>query len=146
MQTRAAGLLQSYAARLCDLAAILEAEHQSLVEKNLEKLEDSTVKKQTLLQDIAKLEQERESLISNMDLEPEILKTDQSLIHLNSHIKTLLDKVKLQNEVNGAIIEVSRQFNQRLLGILLGNGDKNSLYDARGKNSLCPGNQSVARI
>ena len=141
-----AGLLQGYAAKLRELVCVLEEEHQSLVEKNVEKLEGSTAKKQSLLQDIAVLEQERDALSRTMGRDPEVLKVDQSLNRLNRQIKDLVDNCKYQNDLNGAIIEVSRQFNHRLLAILLGTEEKDHLYDATGKNSISAGNQSVARI
>lgn len=146
MQSRIADLLQGYAAGLRELVGVLETEHHSLVEKNLVKLEDSTIKKQSLLQDIAVLEQELDDLSRTSDFDPEILKVDQSFNQLNRQIKNLVNECKNRNDVNGAIIETSRQFNQRLLAILLGNEEKDHLYDAKGKNSKSPGNQSVARI
>lgn len=145
-QERLIDLLKHYVIKLKTLIEILEQEHISLNERNISALEQCTEKKQELLKDISVLEQERDCISQCIEIDPDALKADKSFTQLNDQIKTLLNECRHLNEVNGAIIGISSQFNQRMLEIMIGNSEQGDLYDAAGKNATKLSNQSVARI
>lgn len=145
-QDRLFDLLKHYASKLKALIVILEKEHDSLDERNIKALEQCTEKKQELLNEISMLEQERDSLNQCIEIDTDKLKADKNFTQLNDQIKTLLNKCRHMNEENGAIIEISSQFNQRMLEIMIGIPEQGDLYDAAGKNATKLSNQSVARI
>lgn len=137
-------LLDRYSGKLESLVTALEEEHTSLNERNITSLQQSTAKKQDLLKDISGLEMERNQLNKDFQLTPDNLPAD--IEKLNSRIRELIEKCKVMNETNGAVIELSSQFNYRILEIMLGSGEENQLYDSNGKNSAKLANNSVARI
>ena len=69
-----------------------------------------------------------------------------AILFFKKRIKTLIEGCNKQNQINGAIIDISNQFNQRMLNIMLGKGSTNNFYDPNGKSEPDITKNSVARI
>jgi flagellar biosynthesis/type III secretory pathway chaperone len=65
----------------------------------------------------------------------------------NRTLSSLLKKCSDINTVNGGIVEISKQFNQRMLSTILGTpADEGDLYNAEGNNSANKLKQIFAKI
>ncbi len=141
-------LLNHYVHHLEELITTLEVEHDSLCNRDLDALEQCTVRKQDLLTQLATLKQESnttpEHTASSGSDKPEA--EDMALNELKARIRSLLETCQHQNEINGAIIDVSSQFNQRMLEIILGVNGTDNTYDSDGKSSNQLSGHTVAKI
>ena len=149
-QERFLDILNHYDQQLENLIKLLHEEHESLRTRDIACLEKCTKNKHKLLQQLETLESKRKQL--NKQLLDQIKDgstndpTSQEIIDLNNRIQLLLDNCRHQNEINGAIIEISRQFSQQLLGIMFGAPPSESIYNSAGQNATQFPGQSVARI
>ena len=139
-------ILNQYAGHLDTLVKLLEEENNYLRQRDITGIEKCTQNKQTLLEKLEYLEQERNRLCQFSNINIQDNSQDIVLKDVNTRIKSLLDKCNHLNELNGAIIEISGQFSQRLLGIMFGETFSDNLYDANGKNSTQTPAQTLVRI
>ena len=124
--------MDEYIYQLNELTALLEQEQEALMSRDYTCLNECTERKNALLEKLAVFEVELQSM-KNPGQQDEIT--------------SLLKKCRELNEINGGIIEVSRQFNQRMLRTILGgSGEGDNTYDAGGQNAGMGPSQVVARI
>lgn len=134
--------LEQYSDNLEDLILQLDEEHQALKDRDITTLEDSTQKKKEILQQLEAMDHENNITNRLLVDHPD----NKNVLFAKDRIKGLINDCRRQNDINGAILDLSNKFNQRMLGILLGKNTDNKLYDAAGKNSSNNTTQSVARI
>ncbi len=137
------GLLDEYSAVARDLLEILGKEQAALAARRFDELDDVTKSKQSLIEKLQDLEIARKQSESRAseDLQVEIRQL------FREKLGSILGCCRDANLVNGGIIELSRQFNQRLLAIMLGNSNGDpELYDKRGENTDHRTNQIFAKI
>lgn len=124
--------LTSYSDRLEELLGLLREEHAALTGKDSAALEQCAEAKHLLLSEL-----EKQSVGSDeMNTLDPVLK---------ERIKSLLEQCRQQNRVNGAMIDASRRFNDRMLQIMLGSTSGSFIYDAAGKNSARLPAQTITR-
>ena len=117
--------------QLHTLMGLLETEQQALKLRNFEEIETCVKDKESILCRLEELERKRVQLMQSPGEETRLL----------------LEKCRDLNKVNGGIVEVSRQFNQRMLDTLLGSSKaENSLYDAAGNKPAHSHRQVMAKI
>jgi len=119
---------------LQSLMDVLEAEHEALRNRDFDCLTSCTQQKEVLLGRLAGLEPRVRGVPGDDGF------TDRAAAEL-------LRKCRELNNVNGGMIEASRQFNQRMLNILPGReGQEGELYDAAGNNAAGKPGQEFAKI
>ena len=124
--------MDDYISQLNELAGLLEREQEALKSRDYTFLNECTERKNELLERLVAIDGGL-STVENPGQRTEIT--------------SLLARCRDLNEVNGSIIEISRQFNQRMLHTILGgNGEDNDLYDAEGQNAGTGPSPVVARI
>jgi len=143
IQFRARQLLQNYVATLEDLAGVLQDENLALLDRNFSALELNTGRKEELLRLLADLDRDRDQMLSDTAVDPAQIRNNEPFAQLNRKILATAGACREQNEINGAIIEISSLFNQRLLELMLGKSGQERLYDAKGKDQNGHG-QTVA--
>ena len=128
---------------LKELVELLEQEQTALKNREFESIVACTKEKEGLL---AKLEQlDTQRLAFAQQHKPAFATELQS--SMNDKISSLLQKCRDLNIVNGGIVEISKQFNQRMLNTILGAAAQDdNLYDATGNNSGNKLKQVFARI
>ena len=143
-------VLNHYAQQLESLIKLLHEEHASLRARDIASLEKCTTQKHKLLLQLETLESKRKQinkqLLEQSKGGSNDNPTSRELIDLNNRVQLLLDDCRHQNEINGAVIEISRQFSQQLLGIMFGAPPSESIYNSAGQNATQFPGQSVARI
>jgi len=136
-QPRLFGLLNQYANQLNELRDLLDEEHSVLKNRDITRLETCTKKKNSSLADLESLDKEIK----------ELRETDRTNFSgLDDRIQALLQECRLQNEINGAMIDISNQFSHRILEVILGGSSSGGIYDAGGRNSTELPAQTVAKI
>ena len=136
-------LVDNYSSVASELLDLLEIEQQALAQRQFDEIDRHTQTKVALIQNLEQLETTRKNL------ESQATEGEQQEIRqiLRDQLGNLLNNCRESNLVNGGIIELSRQFNQRLLTTLLGvQGEDSSLYDERGENTDTKANHLFAKI
>lgn len=139
--------LDQYAGKLEQLISVLRNEHESLNSKDIAGLEQCTQRKHEILSELEQLEAIRTEADSqqhhggNSESIP-----GNHLDEIKDRIKNLLEECRHLNETNGAIVDISKQFNQRLLEVILGKPSAADTYNATGKNDSRLPTQTVAKI
>lgn len=144
-QGRLTSLLQLESTTLNELHAVLTREHIALKERNSESITLLSEEKNTLLNNLEKLDQERQFFLQN-DMQNNTQPVSNEISQLNSEIELCLDKCKKQNNINGSIIEMSKLFNEKMLDIICGNPDRKTTYGATGKNNTDKNQHSLGRV
>lgn len=128
---------------LKELVELLEREQTALKNREFESIAACTEQKEGLLSKLEQLETQR--LAFAQQHKPAFATEIQNSI--NDKISSLLHKCRDLNIVNGGIVEISRQFNQRILNTILGAAaQEDNIYDAAGNNSGNKVKQIFARI
>lgn len=146
-QARFIELLKQEASALADLHGLLMKELTALNDRNSEKITELAKSKNSLLNKLGVLDKQRQLYIEN-DEHP-LYKNDtfsNNIEALSNEIQTSLDKCRHQNNINGAIIEVSQLFNEKMLDIVCGNSDEEVTYSASGKNDQKNNQRSLAHV
>ncbi len=142
-------LLDKYSGQLEELIIILKEERETLHSRDIAALEICTTRKQQLLENIARTESERTIVGRQLDelkLTKENLAKNKEYQQLSERNNSLLEKCRKLNETNGAMIDISNQFNKRMLDIMFDTNGNHSIYDAEGKKPAQSSAQTVARI
>lgn len=143
-------ILTGCATQLDKLVTLLQEEHEALTARDVTAVQACTVRKHELLAQLEILDQQRNKASVLLDNHNEAVNngvaTKDDFTELKQQIKTLLDKCRHQNDINGAIIDISTQFNKRILDVMLGGSSSESLYDSAGRKSRTNPYQSVAKI
>jgi len=136
-------LTDGYTRHLNELLELLQLEHDALKNREFETIRECTAQKEVLMNKLEQLDAQRK--IIEQQVEPAT--TSEMRTYFSEKIASLLKKCSELNTVNGGIVEISKQFNQRMLHTILGapvqNGD---LYDAGGNNSGNKLKQVFAKI
>lgn len=136
-------LSDSYLAHLQELFSVLEQEHRALKQREFDSLDASSTKKSAMLAGLERFEAQRQQLLAASDA---ATRSDIEQV-FNEEIRALLGKCQDLNRINGGIIDISRQFNQRMLHTILGaSGEDHGLYDAAGYNTDRRPGQAFAKI
>ena len=125
-------LVDNYASHLQDLIELLENEQEALKNREFDAIRECTGRKEFLLVKLEQLDLQR----ITMEQDTDTFTLSDVRQHFKAKISALLKKCNDLNSVNGGIVEISRQFNQRMLESLLGaTTENNDLYNASGGNS-----------
>ncbi|MFQ5661348.1 MAG: flagella synthesis protein FlgN [Gammaproteobacteria bacterium] len=151
LQERLFDLLHQYADQLAGMISLLNEEYDCLCARDVPALERCTEKKNRLLAQLSSIERDRNAVSSQLsctiaEKDNNEATTSGDFKVLNEKIRSLLENCRDLNEVNGAIIDISCQFSQRLLHTIIGDSADKATYDSSGRNpaQLLP--QTVARI
>lgn len=132
-----------YALHLNELLELLQLEHEALKNREFENIRACTERKEVLLSKLEKLEAQRITI--EQQLQPQA--SSELRTRFNEKIASLLKKCSAMNMLNGSIVEISKQFNQRMLNTILGvSAQDDNLYDAAGNNSGNKLKQIFAKI
>lgn len=136
-------LLDSYSTVIDELLELLSKEKEALGNRQFQYLESCTREKESLVAKLEELETSRRAMENSADSEGK----EEIRREFNSQLGSSLKRCTDFNLANGGIIELSRQFNQRMLGIMLGSSaEENKLYDAQGDSTEGKPNQLFAKI
>lgn len=101
------------------LLKLLDAQYQSVMNKNVFELEAMVDKMKETSKDIAKLEVERRKLVGSDSMKDLVdLYGDEELDTEFRQIKILLEAIKLQRETNDLLIRQQMSFNNQILNII----------------------------
>ena len=136
-------LADKYAEHLHELLELLHLEHDALKNREFENIRACTKQKEILLRSLEQLDAERVMIEQQADA-----KTTKELHScFRGKIAALLKKCSEMNSLNGGIVEISKQFNLRMLNTILGASTNNAeLYNAKGINSSHRLKQVFAKI
>jgi len=137
------------------LAATLEQEHEVLGQRDAEKLDEVVALKERQLEGLSNLSQERTAIMQAAGYAADksgfqaALEADTSgrLSALWQSIEEALKKCQHQNQVNGKLLDVSKQQTQELLSLLLGQEANGSgLYDQSGNTTNSFGRNTSVKV
>ena len=117
----------------------------ALKKRDAESISALAIEKNSLLNDLEKIDQERQHFIQNSHAS-ENQPVSNEIDLLSNEIENCLNKCKKQNSINGGIIEMSKLFNEKMLDIISGNPAKESTYGASGKNNSAKNQHSLGRV
>ena len=121
--------------QLIQLITLLEKERLLLKARNILELEPLIAQKQQLLQDIANIDKE----ISDNTNERSLIVKNGQLYPQRQELEELLSKCKAQNELNGKVISLSLESNNRFSNLLNNALNRNNItYDNKGKTHTSP--------
>jgi flagellar biosynthesis protein FlgN len=136
-------LADSYTRHLNELLELLQLEQDALKNREFETIRECTTQKEVLLSKLEQLDTQRKVI----EQQAEPVATTEMRTYFSEKIASLLKKCSELNTVNGGIVEISKQFNQRMLNTILGTPAQDSdLYDAGGNNSGNKHKQVFAKI
>ena len=136
-------LANEYIQQLNALLKVLEEEQEVLKNRQFVRITACAEQKEALLLHLEQLDTQRLAL--TQQLQPAFAVEIQN--NFNSKIALLLNKCRDLNMVNGGIVEICRQFNQRMLDAIFGVvAPEHNVYDADGNNSGYNSNQVIAKI
>ncbi len=136
-------LADDYAGLLHELLELLQLEQGALKSREFDNIVSCTEQKEILLSKLKQLDRQR--LDMEESVEPSVALEMRN--RFKQIVSSLLEKCNDINVVNGGIVEISRQFNQRMLNTILGTSvENNELYDAGGGNSGNKQTQVFAKI
>lgn len=132
-----------YVSNLNRLEEILLSEQEALKTRDFDRVNHCTTEKETLLNKLAELESHRLDIDNGLSVYNSVLFSKT----VKNKITKLLQRCRDLNLTNGSLIEISKQFNRRLLNILLGRQEQElDLYSADGSSSNTSGIQMVTKI
>ncbi len=136
-------LADDYAHHLHELLGVLKLEHEALKDRKYDNIRACTEQKEILLGQLAQLEAQRKTIEQQADP----LDVTEIRTHFKERIAPLVEQCGELNTLNGGVAEISRQFNQRMLNIILGgSADDDDLYNATGNNMSNKLSQVFAKI
>ena len=144
-QGRLKSLLQQESSTLEDLYETLMKELIALKERDADSVTLLSQEKNTLLNELQKLDTERQLYLQSSFSKASAGVTDE-INQLTNEIEACLKKCKKQNSINGGIIEMSKLFNEKMLDIICGNADKETTYGSTGKNNTDKNQHSLGRV
>ncbi|MBD3669476.1 MAG: flagellar protein FlgN [Gammaproteobacteria bacterium] len=117
---------------------VLMEEHDILEQRKTEHLDETTKRKQDLLDEFQGAVSERMALLEPINEDAQSVMSELAKQHSDiggpwEELQQLLEQCKEQNIINGAIIEVSQHNLQIALSILTERTASTELYDAKGK-------------
>ncbi len=133
----------------------LQAERSALTHRDMAALAQSTEQKITHTEQLEALEQERESLVSELGFGGdaatlircfESLPCDASLRRLWQQILINMEACRSSNLTNGSILEAGRQHVEQALCILRGQSGSPSLYDPNGETTAQLGQRELGKV
>ncbi|NKB38995.1 MAG: hypothetical protein GKR93_17825 [Gammaproteobacteria bacterium] len=129
--------------QLDKLVVLLELEQEALKNRQFDTINTCAKDKEIALIGLEKLEQQRLQFIQTHSGSNE----KQPPFEADERAEALLNRCRELNTINGGIVEISRQFNQRMLeSILDSNISENKLYDETGNKPRNSHRQVVAKI
>jgi len=134
--------MEVYIENLNQLNTILEEEYDALKSRNISTLDDCLKNKDNIVSFLENYDRENNVILTKA----KNIRDNSAVISFKKRIKNLIEICNKQNQINGAIIDTSNQFNQRMLNAMLGKGSENKLYDPNGKSESDFTKSSMARI
>jgi flagellar biosynthesis/type III secretory pathway chaperone len=134
--------MQSYLEQLNLLLNHLNEEYEALKSRDITALDECLKLKEKTITDLESFENENKSCLKQANKEG----ASDELSFFRKKIKNVIDKCNKQNQVNGALIDISNQFNQRMIDIMLGKEKEADIYDTQGKGEAAYSSNSVVRV
>jgi flagella synthesis protein FlgN len=138
-------LLQSEISCTRKLLEILNRETEILVARDISALESFTAEKVELITQLKSVAEQRETLLTELELDGEPLKTDNQAAALWQDLMSLAANCQDKNHINGSIIEIGYRQSQQALDILQGRTRKPELYDHAGHTTRSGKSSTLAR-
>jgi flagellar biosynthesis/type III secretory pathway chaperone len=143
LQSKFVEILQRELSQLAQLEAVLRLENEALKQRDTDAIEKNSSEKQSLIASIETLGKQRLALLqaagkgTDKDSVLAFVNTEPKLQERWDELEAILQRCQKQNQVNGMVLETSRQQTQQILGILLGQESRKDtqLYDAKGGTS-----------
>jgi|GEM_PF-409678 len=137
-------ILESELDTASQLSLLLENERNSLTESNSKLMSEMTAKKQPLVVKLEQLGRQRESTLQlagfsagkeglEAFIENQVPQDKQALITLLTSLKVAAKSCKENNQINGGIVNVNRQYLQKAVNILRGKDVNPSSYGPGGE-------------
>ncbi len=146
-QGRFVELLKQESNLLDDLFQLLEQEKDVLKARDNGLLEALIDSKNEILNKISILDKQRELFMTNqnqMDSTSERFKKTSK--DISEELSAKLERCKIQNKINGGLIEVSKLFNEKIINIVRGYAEQQMTYNETGTNIGHQSQQSIARV
>lgn len=141
---------------VAQLGALLEEENATLARRDAGELETLVAGKEKLLQQLAALAAEREAILQQAGFSKDqdgflgFIDSDTSghLRELWESVAQALEKCQHQNQINGQLLDMSKQQAEEILALLLGKsqGSTNTLYDQSGNTSTSYGQNTSIKV
>jgi flagellar biosynthesis/type III secretory pathway chaperone len=130
--------LNQHLSQLAELKALLEREQSQLKLAKPIELDDITIEKNALLQQIESRATELHSILQPTGAQTiqawiEKNNPDKSLVDLHQQWQQLMRDIKDMNDVNGTVIRLSLMQNRRLHQLIAGKPDETITYNADGQ-------------
>lgn len=120
---------EDYHEQLGRLVLLLELEQEALKNRQFDTIDNCARDKEAALIQLEQLEHERLQIIQAQASPGE----KQSPFEADEDLSALLERCRELNTINGGIVEISKQFNQRMLESILDSGvPEEKLYDETG--------------
>ncbi len=143
LQDKFLAILQQELGQLAQLESVLGLENEALKQRDTDAIAKNSSDKQSLISSIESLGRQRLALLqaagkgTDKDSVLAFVNAEPKLQEQWGELEAILLRCQKQNQVNGMVLEKSRQQTQQILGILLGQDSRKDtqLYDAKGGTS-----------
>lgn len=154
LQAKFSQIVQRELDELAKLEEILRQEHDTLKQRDSDALIEITQVKQKLIESVESFWNERLVLLQGAGYSTDkeavlnLVSTDSQLVSQWDELESVLLNCQQQNQVNGLLVDMSRQQTQQLLSILLGEDSLKGaeLYDAKGSTSSSFSNSQSVKV
>lgn len=147
-------LLQETEAVAC-LLVVLTREHEVLLRRDTDAIEAVVAEKEEALEQLNRLASQRAALLKQAGCSPDkngfyaFIGNDESgeLAGQWRLLEERLHDCQQQNQLNGMLLESSRQLTEQMLSIIVGRGgEKTELYDQRGASKASFGQNTSIKV
>ena len=134
--------MEVYIENLKQLEVLLLEEFDTLKSRDVSALNDCMKNKEKIVSFLETYDKENAELLTKAN----DIRDDSSIVFIKKRIENLINSCNKQNQINGAVVDISSQFNQRMINIMIGKNTGNNFYDPNGKSESDFSKNSVARI
>lgn len=136
-------LLECETEEIVRLGQLLQQEYSALKTNNLAGIESAAYAKQQPLARLETYEQQRNEVLQRANLSSDeigmqlyLQSADAGIKRLWQQLLTLTAQCRQQNQINAALVELSRRHTQRVLTLLRGQTDHQTLYGPAGETAV----------
>jgi flagella synthesis protein FlgN len=137
-------VLQSEYKISADLLESLKLERQALIDADIDRVNQLSEKKQPLVLQLEVLGKQRETILKSVGFNPDKAglsafisnlpeKQNQTMNKVLSQLKAMAEACRHQNQLNGGIVNVNRQYVQRAMNIFRGRDTNADAYGPGGE-------------
>ncbi len=137
-------VLQAEYKTSADLLESLKLERQALIDADIDKVNEISEKKQPLVMQLELLGKQREVILQSVGFNPDKTglsafisnqpeKQSQMLKKVLTQLKKMAEACRQQNQLNGGIVNVNRQYVQRAMSIFRGRDTNADAYGPGGE-------------